>query len=177
DQIFKAGGVFAFGVDADDWFGAGGPHEHPAAVGEDELYAIEPIYLFNLPAADRVGFAGQPVFQTCGDLGGQPDADPRREQFAEPAVKLSELSGERRPAYGDRLGGQEACDDAVLFGVVALDREPRGLFAAKDDRIAVDQFADELEPDGRFKELDAAFGGNPVDHVGRCHAAGDALAP
>src|SRR5690606_5848545 len=119
-------------------------------VGEDELYAVEPVDIFNLPAADGRWFTCEPVFQTCGDLGGQPYADACRDQFAEAAVKLIELLSERRPAYGDGLGGKEARDDAVLFGVMAPDGEPGRFFPAENDLAAVDELADELKADGRF---------------------------
>ena len=109
--------------------------------------------------------------QAVFDFGGQFDPDALAIKRAIFLEQFLQHLGETRAARGDHLDHQQAGQDAVLFGKMPFDRQPSALFAAEDDLVFVEQFANELEPDRRFKTAAPVPRGDLIEQVRRRYAA------
>ncbi len=75
------------------------------------------------------------------------------------------------PTGGSHFRDEQACQNAIFFGDVPADRQPRALFSTESDFVFTDQLADVLEAHGSLiGGLTMRFGGG-VHHLGGSNAA------
>ena len=90
---------------------------------------------------------------------------------------MCQLVAQRRPTAGDHLAAQQSGKHAIFLRNVFADGETRAFFAADENLVLLDQFANVLEANRRFVEFDLVFFGKRVDEIGGGDRFADSVLP
>ena len=92
-------------------------------------------------------------------------------------ANTAQLFAERDPTASDHLAAEQTGEHAVFFRNVFADGEASAFFAADQDLVLLDEFANIFEANRGFVELDFVFFGKRVDEIGGRYGFADSVLP
>ena len=177
DGVERATGGFwarRLGINAQHLFGAGGAHQDPAEVSDEDLDAVEVLAASDRPIENGfqvgVGEIAQRFF-LLAVFGVEVDAAVMI--FAEFLVQHGDELAETLAVPGHDFGEKQRIHGGVAFGQIQFGADAAAFFAAEEDIGFEHAVADVFETDLGLPDFAAKFGGDLVDHFGGGKSFGD----